>query len=58
MRIGLQVPSFTWAGGPAELGAKLVEIGIQHAIFNLPNVAVIEPLEVFGKEIIPAVSAL
>jgi hypothetical protein len=33
-------------------------IGIQHAIFNMPNVHEIKPLETFGKEIIPAVAAL
>ncbi len=27
MRIGLQIPILTWPGGPAELGAKLAEIG-------------------------------
>jgi F420-dependent oxidoreductase-like protein len=27
MRIGLQVPSFTWPGGPPEIGARLAEIG-------------------------------
>jgi F420-dependent oxidoreductase-like protein len=27
MRIGLQVPSFTWPGGAAETGARLAEIG-------------------------------
>ena len=27
MRIGLQVPSFTWPGGPAQIGARLAEIG-------------------------------
>ena len=26
MRIGLQIPDFTWPGGPAEMGAKLAEI--------------------------------
>ena len=26
MRIGLQVPSFTWPGGPAEIATRLVEI--------------------------------
>jgi alkanesulfonate monooxygenase SsuD/methylene tetrahydromethanopterin reductase-like flavin-dependent oxidoreductase (luciferase family) len=31
------------------------EIGIQQAIFNMPNVSEIKPLEIFGKEIIPAV---
>ena len=26
MKIGLQIPLYTWPGGPAELGAKLAEI--------------------------------
>ena len=26
MRIGLQVPSFTWPGGTSEIGARLAEI--------------------------------
>jgi F420-dependent oxidoreductase-like protein len=26
MRIGLQIPSFTWPGGPAEIGPRLAEI--------------------------------
>jgi F420-dependent oxidoreductase-like protein len=26
MKIGLQVPSFTWPGGPAEIGARLTDI--------------------------------
>lgn len=34
----------------------LAEVGIQHAIFNMPNVADIEPLERFGREIIPEVA--
>lgn len=33
-------------------------IGIQHAIFNMPNVSEIKPLEVFGREIIPEVAEL
>jgi F420-dependent oxidoreductase-like protein len=32
----------------------LAGIGIQHAIFNMPNVHEIKPLEIFGREIIPA----
>jgi len=36
----------------------LSAIGIQHAIFNMPNVHEITPLETFGREIIPAVAAL
>jgi F420-dependent oxidoreductase-like protein len=34
----------------------LADIGVQHAIFNMPNVHTIAPLEVFGREIIPAVA--
>ncbi len=36
----------------------LAGIGTQHAIFNMPNVHEIKPLEIFGKEIIPAVADL
>lgn len=35
----------------------LAAIGVQHAIFNLPNAHELKPLEVFGREIIPAVAA-
>ncbi len=34
------------------------KLGIQHAIFNMPNVHEIKPLEIFGREIIPAVAGL
>ena len=37
---------------------QMGEAGIQHLIFNMPNVHEIEPLERFGEEIIPAVSEL
>lgn len=37
---------------------ELSEAGIQHLIFNMPNVHEIKPLETFGKEIIPAVADL
>ncbi len=36
----------------------LADLGIQHAIFNMPNVADIKPLERFGREIIPEVAAV
>ena len=36
----------------------LAVIGVQHAIFNMPNVDEIRPLEVFGREIIPALAGL
>ena len=35
---------------------QLADIGVNHALFNLPNVHEITPLEIFGKEIIPAVA--
>ena len=34
----------------------LAEAGIQQALFNMPNVHDIRPLEIFGREIIPAVA--
>jgi len=36
----------------------LAAIGVQHAIFNMPNMHEIRALEVFGREIIPAVAGL
>jgi hypothetical protein len=33
----------------------LSEMGFTHAIFNMPDVYEITPLETFGKEIIPVV---
>jgi len=52
--------------GQDEMSAKdvieecraLAEIGIQHAIFNMYNIHEITPLEIFGREIIPAVAEL
>lgn len=49
---------------PGKMSAKdviaqckvLAAAGVQHAIFNLPNVHEIRPLEVFGREIIPALA--
>jgi F420-dependent oxidoreductase-like protein len=35
---------------------EISEAGIQHLIFNMPNVNDIAPLETFGEEIIPAVA--
>ena len=37
---------------------EMSEAGIQHLIFNVPNVHEIKPLETFGEEIIPAVADL
>jgi F420-dependent oxidoreductase-like protein len=57
--------------GPAELAdgkmtatdviaqcQMLASLGVDHAIFNLPNVHEIKPLDTFGREIIPAVRDL
>ena len=35
----------------------LAAVGVQHVIFNMPNVHEIAPLETFGREIIPAVAS-
>jgi F420-dependent oxidoreductase-like protein len=37
---------------------ELAGAGIQHCIFNMPNVHEIEPLRIFGREITPAVREL
>ncbi len=37
---------------------ELSEIGIQHAIFNMPNLHEIKPLEIFGEQIIPQAAEL
>ncbi len=37
---------------------NLAELGIQHAIVNLPDPERLEPLEVFGKQIIPELGEL
>jgi hypothetical protein len=41
-----------------ELCRDLNDAGIQHLIFNMPNVHEIKPLETFGEKIIPAVAEL
>jgi F420-dependent oxidoreductase-like protein len=41
-----------------ELCRQLADVGIQQAIFNMPNVQEIEPLRIFGREIVPEVSKL
>ena len=51
-------PDGMTAEGVIELCHKLGESGIEHLIFNMPNVHEIEPLEAFGEEIIPAVADL
>ena len=46
------------AGNVIEECRALAGIGIQHAIFNMPNVHEIKPLEIFGREIIPQLAGL
>jgi|GEM_PF-5473927 len=48
MHIGLQIPSFK----------ELSAMGFTHAIFNMPDVYKITPLDTFAREIIPAVAEL
>ena len=51
-------PGATTASQVIETCRGLAGIGVQHAIFNMPNVHDIAPLEVFGREIIPAVAEI
>jgi alkanesulfonate monooxygenase SsuD/methylene tetrahydromethanopterin reductase-like flavin-dependent oxidoreductase (luciferase family) len=51
-------PDGMTAEGVIELCRELREAGIEHLIFNMPNVHDIEPLETFGEEITPAVADL
>jgi alkanesulfonate monooxygenase SsuD/methylene tetrahydromethanopterin reductase-like flavin-dependent oxidoreductase (luciferase family) len=41
-----------------ELCKELAEIGIQHVIFNIPNVHEVKPVEILGQEVIPEVANL
>ena len=52
------VPGGQSAAAIIDLCRSLAAAGIQHAIFNMPNVHEITPLETFGREIIPAVADL
>jgi hypothetical protein len=35
---------------------ELAELGIEHAIFNMPNVHELDPIDTFGADILPVVS--
>jgi hypothetical protein len=41
-----------------EMCRDLGGAGIEHLIFNMPNVHEISPLEIFGQKVIPAVADL
>lgn len=49
-------PGQMTAAGVIDQCRSLAALGVQHAIFNMPNVHEIAPLETFGREIIPAVA--
>jgi F420-dependent oxidoreductase-like protein len=51
-------PDGMTAEGVIGLCRGLNEAGIEHLIFNMPNVHEITPLETFGEKIIPAVAEL
>jgi F420-dependent oxidoreductase-like protein len=44
------------AAAVVEQCKQLAGVGVQHAIFNIPTVHEIQPLEIFAREIIPAVA--
>lgn len=46
------------AGEVVELCRGLAEIGIDQAIFNMPNAHEITPIEVIGEEVIPEIADL
>jgi F420-dependent oxidoreductase-like protein len=51
-------PGATSARAVVEQFTQLAAIGVQHAIVNIPNVHDMHPLEIFAREIIPAVASL
>ncbi len=51
-------PGAMTAGQMIEKCAALHELGVQHLIVNMPNVSEIRPLEIIGREVIPAVAGL
>ncbi len=60
MKLGVQLNSFDWTGGPERFGRNLADIGmgIETVIGFVPNVDGITPLEIIGDEVIPAVANL
>ncbi|MGA2342415.1 MAG: LLM class F420-dependent oxidoreductase [Steroidobacteraceae bacterium] len=49
-------PGKSSAGDVITQCKALAAIGVHHVIFNMPNVHQIKPLEMFGREIIPAIA--
>jgi F420-dependent oxidoreductase-like protein len=46
------------AAAVVELCGALADVGIDHAIFNMPNVHEVEPFEILAAEVIPAVAKM
>jgi len=51
-------PGNTTAADVIKTCRDLAGLGIQHVMFSMPNVHELAPLEIFGREIIPAVDKL
>jgi F420-dependent oxidoreductase-like protein len=51
-------PAHMGSGEIVELGRALAAVGIQHAIFNMPNIHEVSPVQAFGREVIPALAEL
>jgi len=51
-------PGAMTAAQVVERCQKLNKIGIQHVIFNMPNVYEIKPIETIGREVIPEIANL
>lgn len=64
MRIGLQIPSFTWPGGAAEIGARLAEVGRTadetgfHSLWVMDHFFQIPPVGPPEQEMLEGYSAL
>ena len=54
--LGTVEPGKQSAAEIIDICRQAAEAGIEHIIFNMPNVHEITPLETFGREIIPAVA--
>jgi len=54
VKLGLYIPSFTWPGGPEQIGPTLARIartadGVQGAIGALRGVHHVTPIEIVGR---------
>jgi hypothetical protein len=60
MKLGLHTYDFTWPGGASQLGPTLglASMGMHTVLGVVPHVDRITPLEVIGREVLPAGAAL